>query len=67
MATENTEVTENFKSTPTLSLPLRGRGDFFPTNNYSFPLRGKVGMGVVQIRFPSVFSVLSVAKLPLTA
>jgi hypothetical protein len=46
-------------------LPLRGRGVFLPTETcsftYSFPLRGKVGMGVVQIRFLSVFSVLSVA------
>jgi len=30
--------------------------------NTSFPLRGKVGMGVVIVRFLSVFSVISVAE-----
>jgi hypothetical protein len=46
--------------TPTLALPLMGR-EFFAEKHqdFSFPLRGKVGMGVVR-KF-SVISVFSVA------
>jgi hypothetical protein len=60
-------------TTPTLSLPLRGRERFFPTEgegtifsteerkNISFPLRGKVGKGVVHM--PSVSSVAELRVL----
>jgi len=50
------------KTTPTLALPLRGRGCFFTEKHrdFSFPLTGKVGMGVVE-KF-SVISVFSVAE-----
>jgi len=50
------------KTTPTLALPLRGRECLFTEKrqDFSFPLRGKVGMGVVE-HF-SVISVFSVAK-----
>jgi len=44
-------------TTPALTLPLRGREFFFSCarRKISFPLRGKVGMGVVLVRFISVF------------
>jgi hypothetical protein len=50
------------KTIPTLALPLRGREYFFTEKhqNFSFPLRGKVGMEVVE-KF-SVISVSSVAE-----
>jgi hypothetical protein len=57
---QNTEFTEFLHTTPTLALPLMGRELFlslaiFPST--SFPLRGKVGMGVVFILLLFVLSV----------
>jgi hypothetical protein len=52
------------KTTPTLALPLRGRECSFTVKHrdFSFPLRGKVGMGVVEKFFVvSVTFVFTVA------
>ena len=66
-ATESTENSGNqIKTTPTPIPPPEEEGNFLSAaslQTVSFPLRGKVGMGVV-LEF-SVNSVFSVAKLVL--